>query len=204
MLDSLALFNSFAAELCIRRMHTLRGFVTFAIFGVAVGFTFIPRDERTPQIRVAWRVAGDTSRGSHNRGAAAGIAAINQWFESFNAADSAGLAKTTAVRGPQGFVFSTGRFTRAEGFFVTHSISSLVAYARTRARQHEHMTIQEVKFNGWRYGALQFGPICFLRSADDLGRKPLRGFGKGGYRCNHGLAVLNLGHWSALDAGPCQ
>jgi hypothetical protein len=185
-------------------MHIVRAFCICAMLGAAAGFTFIARRENTPQIRVPWRVVGDTSRGRHNCSAAAGIAAINQWFGSFNAADSVGLAKATAVRGPRGFVFSTGRFTHAEKFFVTHSISSLVAYARKRARQHERMRIQEVKFNGWRYGALQFGPICFLRSADDLGRKPLLGMGKGGYRCNYGLAVLNVGPRPAPDSAPCR
>jgi hypothetical protein len=184
-------------------MHTVRALVTCAMLGGGA-FALTPIRESAAQTRVRWRVVGDTSSGRHDCGAALAIDAISQWFESFSAADSVGLAKATAVRGPRGFVFSTGRFTPSEEFFVTHRLSQLVAYARTRARRHERMTIQEVKFNGWRYGALQFGPIYFLRTADDLGRKPLPGFGKGGYRCHQGLSVLNVGPRPAFDPGPRQ
>lgn len=185
-------------------MHTVPGLAITTMFSVGV-FALAPLSEAVAQTPVPWRVIGDTSRGSHHCSAAAGITAINQWFKSFNAADSAGLAKATAVNGPNGFVFSTGRFTPGEGFFVTHSLSSLVAYAQTRARRHyERMTIQEVKFNGWRYGSLQFGPIYFLRSADDLGTKALPGIGKGVYRCNQGIMVLNLGPRPLFDPAPRQ
>ena len=194
---------SLAAALGVRRMHTVRALVTCATLGGSA-FALMPIRESVAQTRVSWRIVGDTSRGRHDCSAALGIAAINHWFESFGAADSAGLAEATAVGGPNGFVFSTGRFTPTEGFFVTHRLSQLLAYARMRVRRHERMTVQEVKFNGWRYGALQFGPIYFLRSADDLGRKPLPGIGKGGYRCHQGLSVLNVGPRPAFDPGPRQ
>jgi len=149
---------------------------------------------------VSFTVRGDTAKGSHSCGAREGIQAISQWFAAFNAADSSKLDKATASR----FVFSTGRFTHGEPFFVTRDIPTLLRYTLNRSRHRERMRVQEVWFNGWRDGALQFGPIYFMRSADDLGTDPLPGVGKGTYRCGDGVGVLNVGPRPDLDPGPAK
>ena len=69
-------------------------------------------------------------------------------------------------------------------------------------RRHEHLTVQEVTFNRWRGHGLQFGPIHFMRSADDLGDRALPGIGKGEYWCGRGVSVLNLGPRPDFDPGP--
>src|SRR6478672_6406637 len=78
-------------------------------------------------------IRGDTSGAPRGCSARAGIRAIRDWFNAFNAADSTKLAQGTA---PQ-FVFSTGRFAHSEGFFVTRDIPTLTRYVRSRAPQRE-------------------------------------------------------------------
>jgi hypothetical protein len=147
-----------------------------------------------------FRIRGDISGAPRGCSARTGIAAINNWFVAFNNADSAQLDQATAPR----FVFSIGALTRTEAFFVTRDIRTLVRYARNRAGRHEHLRIQEVTFNGWRGRGLEFGPIYFLRSADDLGANALPGMGKGEFVCGQGIHVLNVGPRPALDPGPKQ
>jgi hypothetical protein len=147
-----------------------------------------------------FRIRGDVSGAPPGCSARAGFAAINNWFVAFNNADSAQLDQATAPR----FVFSRGAFTRTQSFVVTHDIRTLVRYARNRAGRHEHLRIQEVMFNGWRGRGLEFGPIYFLRSADDLGPTALPGIGKGEFVCEEGIHVLNLGPRPAFDPWPKQ
>ena len=147
---------------------------------------------------VSFTVRGDTAKGSHSCGAREGVQAISQWFAAFNTADSSKLDEATASR----FVFSTGRFIHGEPFFVTRDIPALLRYALKRSRHRERLRVQEVWFNGWRDGDLQFGPIYFMRSADDLGKDPRPGVGKGAYRCGDGVEVLNVGPRPDLDPGP--
>ena len=149
-----------------------------------------------------WTVRGDTSGAPRGCSAAAGIAAITAWFAAFQRADSTALARLTPAPHRGRFVFSIGRFTRAEGFFVAHTLHELLPYARNRARRRERMTIQEVTFNRWRGQGLQFGPIYFMRTAEDLGDRPLPGIGKGEYWCNRGVSVLNLAPRPDFDPGP--
>jgi hypothetical protein len=89
-------------------------------------------------------------------------------------------------------VFSIGKFATADTLIPARTFQELIAYARRRAHQRERMTIEEVTFNGWRGQLLQFGPIYFTRSADDLGDTPLPGTGKGGYWCRQGVWFLHL------------
>ena len=149
-----------------------------------------------------WTVRGDTSGAPRGCSAAAGISAISGWFAAFERADSTALARMTPATYRGRFVFSIGGFTKTEGFFVAHTLHELLPYARDRARRHEHVTIQEVTFNGWRGQGLQFGPIYFLRTADDLAKKPRPGIGKGQYSCNRGVSVLNLAPRPDFDPGP--
>jgi hypothetical protein len=129
-----------------------------------------------------WAIRGDTTGAPSGCSAAAGITAINEWFAAFNRADSAGLARATA---PVPFVVSTGRFTRTEPFVRLESARALLAYVRDRARHHDRITLDSVRFYGWVHGrgrALGFMPF-FVRTADDLGQTPLHGTGKASYLC---------------------
>lgn len=146
------------------------------------------------------RIRGDTT-GAPSGCGAAGIAAITTFFTAFNNADSVGLSRSMSSH-PHGFVFSTGKFTSTDTFVRIDNLPRLIRYVRTRARRHERMTVQQVQFNGWRDNLLQFGPIYFLRAADDLGREPRAGIGKGAYACGQGIRVLNLAPRPSGDRGP--
>ena len=141
----------------------------------------------------------DTTGAPSGCSAAAGIAAITRFFAAFNDADSAGLAQAVSLGG---FVFSTGKFTPREPFVRIENLTELVHYARGRTRRHDRMTVQQVKFNGWRGKLLLFGPIYFLRAADDLGPRPRPGIGQGMYRCGRGILVLGLAPRPGIDPGP--
>ena len=147
-----------------------------------------------------FKIYGDTSGAPIGCSALAGIKALSDWFNAFNAADSAKLDRATAPR----FVFSIGRFQPSEPFFVTHNMGTLIRYVRDRAGRRERMRIQEVAFNRWRSRGLEFGPIYFLRFARDLGSRSLPGVGKGEFFCGEGIHVLNVGPRPSLDPGPPQ
>jgi len=148
----------------------------------------------------AFKIRGDTSGVPRGCSARASIRALDDWFDAFNTADSAKLDQATSPR----FGFSRGSFARTEGFFVARDIRTLTRYVRSRAVQHERMQIQEVTFNRWRSRGLQFGPIYFLRSATDLGSRPLPGIGKGEVVCGEGMHILNLARRPSFDPGPKQ
>ncbi|MGZ3331390.1 MAG: hypothetical protein ACXU9O_11510 [Gemmatimonadaceae bacterium] len=171
------------------------------IFCAAVGLQLLVIGSASAQQSTAWKIRGDTTRAPRGCSAAAGISALRAWFAAFNDADSAGLAKASST--PKGrFVFSIGKFATSDRFFLARTFEDLLAYARERARQHERITVQEVRFDGWRGRVLQWDPIYFTRSADDLGDKPLRGVGKGGYWCGQGVWYLHLAPRPAIDPGP--
>lgn len=168
---------------------------------VAVCLYLLVTGSASAQQSTPWRIRGDTAGAPRGCSAAAGISAISAWFEAFNGADSAALARASST--PNGrFVFSNGKFAPSDRFFLARTFEELIAYVRGRARQGERMTVQEVKFNGWREKVLQFGPIYFTRSANDLGDKPLPGIGKGGYWCRQGVWFLHLAPRPATDPGP--
>ena len=173
----------------------------------AVALSFVAFQARA-QNTVHWRVQGDTMGAPAGCSASAGIAALNQLIAALNTADSGGFSRALATRHPQGFVFSMSKgFTLANGssptdtFFAGRSIPEIIRYARNRARFHERLRLQAVTFNGWRGRALQFGPVYFLRSADDLGKRPREGNGKGWYFCDQGVGGLNLGPRAPLRPG---
>jgi hypothetical protein len=172
------------------------------ILCAVLSFQLLAVGSLSAQQTMPWKVRGDTSGAPQGCSATAGISAITAWFAAFQNGDSAGLARTTAAPYRGRFVFSTGRFTSSEPFFVAHTLPELLPYARERARRHERMRVQEVTFNRWRREGLQFGPIYFMRSADDLGDKALGGIGKGEYWCGRGISVLNLGPRPDFDPGP--
>ena len=156
------------------------------------------------------KIRGDTTGAPRGCSAASGVSAISAWFAAFAVADSAGLAKASST--PNGrFVFSIGKFATsdtssrartADTLFRARTFDELLAYARERARQRERMTVQEVRFKGWSGRVLEWDPIYFTRSANDLGDKALPGVGKGGYWCGQGVWYLHLALRRDIDRGP--
>lgn len=170
------------------------------IFCAAVGLHLLVIGSASAQQSTPLKIRGDTTGAPRGCSAASGISAIRAWFAAFTDADSAGLAKASAT--PHGrFVFSIGKFATSDTFIPARTFEELLAYARKRALQHERMTVQEVRFDGWRGRVLQWDPLYFTRSADDLGDKPLRGVGKGGYWCGQGVWYLHLAPRPAIDPG---
>jgi hypothetical protein len=167
----------------------------------AVGLQLLVIGSASAQQSTPLKIRGDTTRAPRGCSAAAGISAIRAWFAAFNDADSARLARASST--PNGrFVFSIGKFAASDKVTPARTFEELLAYVRARARQHERMTVQEVRFDGWRGRVLQWDPIYFTRSADDLGDKPLPGVGKGGYWCGQGVWYLHLAPRPDNDRGP--
>ena len=155
---------------------------------ILLGLTLFISTSVTAQITRQWEVRGDTAGAPAGCSARAGLDAIDSWFAAMARPDSAGLARVMSSE----FGFSTGKFTPTDALFVGRSIGQLVDYARRRASHRERLVLQAITFNRWRGQALRFGPVYFLRTADDLGSTPLTGIGKGEYLCNRGLSVLNF------------
>ena len=167
----------------------------------AVGLQLLVIGSASAQESTHWKIRGDTTGAPRGCSAAAGISAISAWFAAFNGADSAGLARASST--PHGrFVFSMVKFADSDTSIPARTFEELLAYARKRGHQHERMTVQEVKFGGWRGKVLQWDPIYFTRSADDLGDKALRGVGNGGYWCGQGVWYLHLAPRPDTDRGP--
>ena len=171
------------------------------IFCAAVGLQLLVVGSAFAQQTTPLKIRGDTTGAPRGCSAASGISAIRAWFAAFTDADSAALAKASAT--PHGrFVFSMGKFTTSDTSIPGRTFEELLAYARQRARQHERITVHEVRFDGWRGRVLQWDPIYFTRSADDLGDKALAGVGKGGYWCGQGVWYLHLAPRPDVDPGP--
>ena len=170
------------------------------IFCAAVGLQLLVVGSASAQQSTPWKIRGDTTGAPRGCSAAAGISAIRAWFAALADADSTGLARASAT--PHGrFVFSIGKFGASDKFIPARTFQELLAYARARAPQRERMTVQEVRFDGWRGKVLQWDPIYFTRSANDLGDKPLPGVGKGGYWCGQGVWYLHLAPRPDIDPG---
>jgi len=170
------------------------------IFCIAVGFQLLLIGSASAQQPAPLKIRGDTTGAPRGCSAASGIAAISAWFAAFADADSARLAKASST--PHGrFVFSIGKFATSDTVFRARTFEELLAYARKRAPQHERMALQEVRFKGWSGRVLEWDPIYFTRSANDLGDKALRGVGKGGYWCGQGVWYIHLAPREDIDRG---
>lgn len=166
-----------------------------------VGLQLLVIGSASAQQSTPWKIRGDTTGAPRGCSAASGISALKAWLAAFTDADSAGLAKASST--PNGrFVFSTGKFATSDRFFLARTFEDLLSYARQRAPQRERITVQEVKFNGWRGRVLQLDPIYFTRSANDLGDKTLAGVGKAGYWCGQGVWYIHLAPRPNIDRGP--
>jgi len=171
------------------------------IFCVAIGLQLLVTGPASAQRATPLKISGDTTGAPRGCSAAAGISAIRAWLAAFADADSAALAKASST--PHGrFVFSTGKFATSDAFFRARTFEEFLAYARERARQHDRMTIQAVRFNGWSGRVLEWDRLYFTRSADDLGNTPLAGIGKGGYWCGQGVWYLHLAPRQDIDPEP--
>jgi hypothetical protein len=151
---------------------------------------------------LSWRVVGNPPGASAGCTNAAAVSAITSFVAALNAADSAGLARATTPYYNREFTFSTGKFTPTDTFTLARTLPELLRYARKRANKHERIELQRITFNDWRGHWLNFGPIYFLRSADDLGKAALPGVGKGVYWCGKGIFVWNTGPRPSYDRGP--
>jgi len=168
---------------------------------IAVGLQILLVGSASAQQSTPWKIRGDTTRAPRGCSAASGISAIRAWFAAFNNADSAALARASAT--PNGrFVFSIAKFGTSDTVIPARTFQDLLAYARVRARQHERITVEGVTFDGWRGKVLQWDPIYFTRSADDLGDKALPGVAKGGYWCGQGVWYLHLAPRPDTVPGP--
>lgn len=166
----------------------------------AVGFQFLIIGSVSAQQSTPWKIRGDTTGAPRGCSAALGISALRAWVAAFTDADSSGLAKASST--PNGrFVFSIGKFATTDRFFLARTFEDLLSYTRQRAAQRERITVQQVKFNGWRGRVLELDPIYFTRSASDLGDKPLAGVGKAGYWCGQGVWYIHLAPRPEIDPG---
>ena len=146
--------------------------------------TAVPVEAQQP----TWKVTGDTAGapdGCHVRDA---VATIDLWFNAFNAADSTGLARSLAFPSVVsiGGQWASGTLPRRLG-----DVADVVAYARERRRYDERLVLDSVQFRGWRGARLGFTPF-YVRSASDLGSRPIAGIAKAEYWCHQGIKVLNM------------
>jgi hypothetical protein len=137
----------------------------------------------------AVRIAGDTSGVPPSCRTSAAVAAINNWFRAVETGDTSLIAAGVSRRFHW---ISVSPFTGSEPEFTGYRWPDLREYVERRGRAHETLVLQAVAFTGWRGGALNFGPIYFERSADDVGPVPLQGIGKGAYACSEGLIALSV------------
>lgn len=171
------------------------------IFCTAIGLQLLVIGSASAQQSTPWKIRGDTTHAPRGCSAASGIAALKAWVTAFTGADSAGLAKASSV--PKGrFVFSMGKFAPSDRFFSARTFEELLAYARQRTPQNERITVQEVRFRGWRGKVLEVDPIYFTRSANDLGDKMFAGVGKAGYWCGQGVWYIHLAARPEVDSAP--
>jgi hypothetical protein len=154
--------------------------------------------QTTPQ----WRAVGTPSGAPPGCSTAAAAAAIDAFFAALRTADSVGLARSTAPRYNGHFDVSINKISATDSSFRASTVPEMLTHARKRARVHERITVQQVTFNYWRGHRLEFGPIYYLRSADDLGPTPRAGIGKGEYWCGKGISALYIGPRPSYDPGP--
>ena len=166
----------------------------------ALGLQLLVAASASAQHQTPLKIRGDTTGTPRGCSAASGISAITAWFAAFADADSAALAKASST--PNGrFVFSIRKSAGSDTLFRARTFEDLLAYARQRVRQHERFTVQEIRFTGWSGRVLQWDPIYFTRTADDLGDNAVAGVGKGGHWCRQGVWYLHLAPRPDIEPG---
>ena len=88
---------------------------------------------------------------------------------------------------------SMSPFAKDDTLIAVRNYDELDGYVRRASRLHERMWLTMVTPNEVRGEFLEFGPVVFERSADNLSPGRHRGIGKGEYHCGVGLTVLSLG-----------
>lgn len=141
-------------------------------------------EAQQPKVRISGDTAGAPA-GCHVRDA---VAAIDLWFTAFNAADSSGLARALAF---PSVVSIGGRWVPGSLHRRFDDVPAVVAYARERRRHDERLALDSVQFHGWRGARLGFMPF-YMRSAADLGSRPIPGIAKAEYWCRQGIKVMNM------------
>jgi hypothetical protein len=157
--------------------------VVLLAFAPAIGCNNIP-DTSIADIEVS----GDTTGLPARCDASAAVKAIKHWFRAVETGDPRMIAASISRR----FAWiSVSPFTPAESLFTTRRWNDLDTYASARAGARERLRLRSVTFTGWRNSALNFGPVHFTRSAEDLGPDTLDGIGKGAYACGDGLIAFS-------------
>lgn len=122
------------------------------------------------------------------------VRAIENWFRAVESGDPADIPKGIAADFRS---VTISPFAPTETLFMGRKYADLIAYTEARSQEHERLELRLVQFNGWRLNSLQFGPILYYRTADDLGEVSMRGTGKGAYQCGpgrrEGIIVLSIG-----------
>src|SRR5687767_10727058 len=158
---------------------------------VAIGLQLFVIGTAFGQQSTPLKIRGKTTGAPRGCTTASAVSAITAWFAAFSDADSVRLARASST--PKGrFVLSIAKFGTSDTLIPARTFEEVVAHARKRARQRERMTVQAVRFTGWRGQVLHFDSLYFTRSAADLGDTPLPGVGKGGYWCRQGVWFLHL------------
>ena len=135
------------------------------------------------------RIDGDTTGLPPSCTASAAVAALTGWFRAVSTGDTRAISGNVS---PRFDWVSVAPFAPKEPLFTTHEWADLASYVKRRSRAHERVRLESVTFTGWRSGTLHFGPLCLERSADDLGPTPVRGIGKGAYKCGDGVVALSI------------
>jgi hypothetical protein len=135
------------------------------------------------------RIDGDTTGLPPSCTPSAAVAALAGWFRAVSTGDTRAISASVS---PRFDWVSVAPFAPQEPLFTTHEWADLTAYVKRRSQAHERVRLESVTFTGWRSGMLQFGPLYLDRSADDLGPTPMRGIGKGAYKCGEGLVALSI------------
>lgn len=115
--------------------------------------------------------------------------AVADWFAILESGD---VRKIAAVIDGRNFRWiSVSSFGDNDSSISIRDYRQLESYVRDRSAAHERLRLIGAPVSVRRGAFLEFGPIAFERSADDLSPGRHRGVGKGEYRCGGGLTVLS-------------
>jgi hypothetical protein len=140
--------------------------------------------------------AGDTEREAANDSVADACTqasvtkAVSDWFAILESGDVQRIA--AVVDRPNFHWISVNSFGDGDSNVSMRDYARLADYVRERSAAHERLRLIEVPVGERRGGFLDFGPIVFERSADDLSPGKHRGIGKGEYHCGGGLTTLSV------------
>ena len=115
--------------------------------------------------------------------------AVNDWFAILESGD---VRRIGSVVDRRNFHWiSVISFGDNDASISIRDYRQLDTYVRDRAAAHERLRLIDAPVSQRRGAFLEFGPIAFERSADNLSPGIHRGVGKGEYRCGGGLTVLS-------------